>query len=148
MMIPALESLPECTEPAPGESPSIADLFLAASQELAASDARLYRSLDRHLKRTRELLDRENDQSVGLTLSSKDNCVISVMPSYDRQTRRSLQDLCRQHGIKGYSKMTKKAMIDCLIEKGINAPQVPLEALSKAELIDALRRIIQQQGNA
>lgn len=147
-MILALESLPECTEPASGESPSIADLFQAASHELAASDARLYRSLDRHLKRTRELLDRENDRPGSLKLSSKDNCVTSVMPSYERQTRRSLQDLCRRHGVKGYSKMKKKDMIQCLVEKGIDVPQVPLEALSKAELIDALRSILQQQGNA
>jgi arginine decarboxylase-like protein len=38
--------------------------------------------------------------------------------------------------------MTKKAMIESLISKGIDKPRIPLEALSKAELIAALRDVL------
>lgn len=127
-----------------GDSSSIADLFLAASRELARSDARLYRSLDRHLRRTRELLDREEEilnspsqQPPGL------NPAIDKEYSYERQTRRSLQELCRSHGILGYSRMSKKVMIERLKAKCVEAPRIPLEAFTKAELIQCLRNLTQ-----
>jgi hypothetical protein len=57
-------------------------------------------------------------------------------------------DLCREHGIPGYSRMTKKLMIERLIAKGVDAPRIPLEALSKAELIEALRDMIKHERHA
>ena len=39
-------------------------------------------------------------------------------------------------------------MIDHLIAKGVDAPRIPLEALSKAELIEALRDMINQERHA
>ena len=62
-----------------------------------------------------------------------------VMPSFERQTRRSLQELCKINGISGYSRMTKKMMTERLIQKGVKAPPVPLEALTKTELINAIK---------
>lgn len=53
------------SRPVVGSAGSIADLFLAASQELAKSDARIYRSVDRHLRRTRELLAQEEASECG-----------------------------------------------------------------------------------
>ena len=41
--------------------------------------------------------------------------------------------------------MSKKVMIEHLLAKGVEAPQIPLEALSKAELIAALRDVIQRE---
>ena len=66
MPVAVADPVPDRTATSPGDSASIADLFLAASRELASSDARLYRSLDQHLRRTRELLAREDDQSVSV----------------------------------------------------------------------------------
>ena len=141
-MRPVLDPVPERTDPCPPESGSIADLFLAASRELASSDARLYRSLDKHLKRPRELLSSETEylNTTQILNDSKPDLIGAF--SYERQTRGSLQDLCKVHGITGYSRMTKKAMIESLISKGIDKPRIPLEALSKAELIAALRDVL------
>lgn len=141
-MRPVLDPVPERTDPCPPESVSIADLFLAASRELASSDARLYRSLDKHFKRTRELLSSESEQlDTAQTLKDSSRDLVGAS-SYERQTRSSLQDLCKVHGITGYSRMTKKAMIECLISKGVDTPRIPFEALSKAELIAALRDVL------
>jgi hypothetical protein len=142
MMRPVLDPVPERTDPPTSDSGSIADLFLAASRELASSDARLYRSLDKHFKRTRELLSSESEQlDTAQTLKDSSRDLIGAS-SYERQTRSSLQDLCKVHGITGYSRMTKKAMIECLVSKGVDTPRIPFEALSKAELIAALRDVL------
>ena len=138
MLRPDLDLVPERTDASPSDSGSIADLFLAASRELASSDARLYRSLDRHLRRTKELLAQEDELS--------DSVLRQANPP--RQTRLSLRELCREHGIPGYSRMTKKLMIERLIAKGVDAPRIPLEALTKAELIEALRDMIKHERYA
>jgi hypothetical protein len=148
MMGPVLDLVPEYTDTSPGDSGSIADLFLAASRELASSDARLYRSLDRHLKRTRELLAPEDELSDSVLRETNSTRVLTGAPSYERQTRSSLQELCQEHGISGYSRMTKKLMIEHLIAKGVDAPRIPLEALSKAELIEALRDLMNHERHA
>jgi hypothetical protein len=148
MKTPVLDPVPERTDSSSGDSASIADLFLAANRELANSDARLYRSLDRHLRRTRELLAQEDELSGSILPQSNSTRLLTGEPSYKRQTRRSLQVLCRDHGITGYSRMTKKDMIDRLVAKGVDAPQIPLEALSKAELIEALRNMMNCERHA
>lgn len=123
------------------EQASLADLFLQASRSLAHSDARLYRSVDRHLSRTREILRRAETFSDGPGLESAASSPRRLLgaPSYERQTRRSLEALCREHGIRGYSRMSKATMIQRLQEARVAAPPVPMEALSKAELLSLLR---------
>lgn len=148
MMRPVLDLVPERTDATPSDSASIADLFLAASRELASSDARLYRSLDRHLKNTRELLAQEDELSDSVLRQTIHTRTLAGAHSYERQTRLSLRELCREHGIPGYSRMTKKLMIERLIAKGVDAPRIPLEALSKAELIEALRDVIKHERHA
>jgi hypothetical protein len=123
---------------------SLADLFLAANQELARSDARIYRSVDRHLKKVREILNSAEDfgsgsEAVPLLPQSDFS---GVEPSFYRQTRQSLQKICREHGVTGFHRMTKDQMIEELIGRDVPAPSVPLEALTKGELIQLLR----QQG--
>ena len=148
MLRAAADLVPDRTIASHGDSESIADLFLAASRELASSDARLYRSLGRHLSFTRELLAQEENPSVSALQHQNLPGALAGEHSYERQTRRSLQELCRVHGITGYSRMPKKAMIESLIAKGIQAPQIPIEALTKAELIDALRNLIKREQHA
>ena len=126
------------------ETTSIADLFLEASRELARSDARIYRSVDRHLARTREILNRaEADLDMPL-LAGLPQDMLLAKPSYERQTRKSLENLCRTNGIRGYSRMTKKVMITRLKEIGVPAPSVPLDALTKIELIALLEEAVQR----
>ena len=123
---------------------SLADLFLAANQELARSDARIYRSVDRHLKKVREILDSTEDSDSGgcgaALLPQSD--FSGIEPSFYRQTRQSLKKICREYGVTGYHRMNKDQMIEELIGRGVPAPSVPLEALTKSELIQLLR----QQG--
>lgn len=123
---------------------SLADLFLAANQELARSDARIYRSVDRHLKKVREILDSTEDSVSGgggaALLPQSD--FTEIEPSFYRQTRQSLQQICREHGVTGFHRMNKDQMIEELIGRGVPVPPVPLEALTKSELIQLLR----QQG--
>jgi hypothetical protein len=120
---------------------SLADLFLQASRELAKSDARLYRSLDRHLTRTREILREAGaaPDRVPFPPPSTPAALLLGAPSFERQNRRSLQMLCKQHGICGYSRMSKATMILRLKQAGVAKPPVPMEALSKGELLTLLR---------
>lgn len=127
-----------------GETTSIADLFLEASQELARSDARIYRSVDRHLAKTREILNRaEADLDIPLLADLPQHMLLGK-PSYERQTRKSLENLCRINGIRGYSRMTKRVMITRLKEGRVPAPSVPLDALTKIELIALLEEVAQR----
>ena len=123
---------------------SLADLFLQASRSLAHSDARLYRSVDRHLARTRELLQQADAINDGLPLETPGPApqVLLGAPSYARQTRKSLQALCRTHGVRGFSRMSKATMIQHLQAAGVAAPPVPMEVLSKAELLSLLRDLL------
>ena len=122
-----------------GETVSIADLLLKANRELAQSDARIYRSVDRHLMRTREILSNAQDKlDSNLLTEAPDNLLIGE-PSYDRQTRRSLENLCRVHAIRGYSRMTKEKMISRLSEEGVPPPPTPLDAFTKSELLSLLQ---------
>lgn len=120
------------------ESPSIADLFLAANTELARSDARLYRSVDQHLKRTREILNQDELHSTKRPILDDPLRDLTGPPSFERQTRQSLQNLCKHHGIRGFSSMTKEGMVEALKSKGASVPPIPLQALTKSELIAAI----------
>lgn len=126
------------------ETTSIADLFLEASRELAQSDARIYRSVGRHLARTREILNRaEADIEIPLLAQISQDTLLEK-PSYERQTRKSLESLCRTNGIRGYTRMTKENMIARLKDGGVPAPPVPLDALTKIELIALLEEAVQR----
>jgi hypothetical protein len=147
-----LESFPESTGTSGDEKLSLADLFTAASRELAQSDARIFRSVDSHLKKTREIL-RDLDAEIFeagncKALPNRSSALHSMPPSFERQTRKSLETLCRSYGIVGYSRMGKDEMIRRLRMKGIATPPVPLEALSKAELISLLRKTNMDSENA
>ena len=52
------------TVPTEQESPSLADLFLLASRESAASDVRLYRSADRTFSRIKAILSQAEREGI------------------------------------------------------------------------------------
>ena len=140
MTIEMNSSVIEREFPLSGAKDSISDIFLAANRELAQSDARLYRSVDRHLRKVREIFD-SVDEPTGADPDPllPQPTSIGVEPSFQRQTRRSLQDLCRNYGVIGFRRMTKQEMISHLVSKGVPTPSVPLEALTKRELIQLLK---------
>ena len=147
-----LEALVKPANDAPNgaseEQVSLADLFLQASRELAHSDARLYRSVDRHLTRTREILRQAEADPDGVPRHppSPPAALLLGAPSFERQTRRSLEMLCKQHDIRGYSRMSKATMILRLQEAGVEEPPVPMEALSKGELLALLCDVLGSGG--
>ena len=147
------EGLGDLQLPSAEENGSIADLFLAASQELAKSDARLYRSVDRHLRRTREILEREEGSSqknvASHVTSGLTGCpaLLQGAPSFERQPRKSLELLCKKHEIRGFSRMSKIEMINHLKSKGIDAPPTPLAAFTKAELLALIEDLATKRGN-
>ena len=147
-MEPTVDLMSDSADHLRDDSASIADLFRVASHELAKSDARLYRSLDKHLKITRELLSQDESPTQRLSLKEALGSTLLTGNSFEKQTRSSLQQLCRDNGIKGFSRMSKSAMIERLVAIGIAAPQIPLEALSKAELIEALRQMMMHESHA
>lgn len=126
-----------------GEPPdSLASLFLHASRQMALTDARIFRSIDQHLKATRDVLSRaaaEAPEAAPLGhLPARHECP----PSYERQTRQSLEALCRAHAVRGFSRMNKPQMIAALKALGVPPPPVPLQALSKSELIALIEDIL------
>ena len=127
---------------------SIADLFLQANRELAKSDARIYRAVDRHLVATRELLKQEELRQDGTLALNEPYLGFALAYGYGKQTRRSLEDLCRQHSIRGFSRMSKEQMISHLQEKGIPEPPIPLDAYTKSELIGFLHDILEGHSHA
>jgi hypothetical protein len=136
LVLPADEGLEERV--------SLADLFLQTSRSLAHSDARLYRSVDRHLSRTREILRQAEAEIGGVPLENAPSSprLLFGAPSFERQNRKSLEMLCRKHGVRGYSRMSKATMIQRLQQAGVAAPPVPIEALSKSELLTLLRDLL------
>lgn len=127
------------------ETPLIADLFLQVSRELAQSDARTYRTVGRHFARTREILRQaEDSKELSLLPETTVNDLFVGEPSYERQTRKSLENLCRLNGVRGYSRMSKKAMISVLKDKGVPDPPTPLAAFAKNELIDLLEEAMRR----
>jgi hypothetical protein len=137
-MEPFLNPVTDRKEQSQSESPSIADLFLAANTELARSDARLYRSVDQHLKRARAILNQEDSPSTERPILDDPLRDLTGPPSFERQTRQSLQNLCKLHAIRGFSRMTKEGMVEALKSKGVSVPPIPLQALTKSELIAAI----------
>ena len=138
VMKPFLNQVTQHKEQLQSVSPSIADMFLAASTELARSDARLYRSVDKHLKRTRAILNEEDSHSTERPILDDPLRDLTGPPSFERQTRQSLQNLCKHHDIRGFSRMTKAGMVEALKSKGVSVPPIPLQALTKSELIAAI----------
>lgn len=137
------ETLIEHTDDSLEGNISIADLFLMASRELALSDSRIYHSVDKHLQCTRRILSNA-EAHLDLRLLGDSNIdLLQGPPSYDRQTRKSLESLCRKYQVRGYSRMTKVQMITHLKEMGVPDPPTPLDALSKSELLTLLKEIIQ-----
>ena len=146
------EDANDLNQPAMESGGSIANLFRAASQELAQSDARIYRSIDRHLRRTREILAEEEESwewRKQATRAPKEFFsaprLLRGAPSYERQPRKMLERLCREHEIRGYSRMSKAVMISQLKAKGVEPPPLPLEAFTKAELLELIEQLTTRQ---
>ena len=120
---------------------SIADLLEQTNKALAGTDARVYRRVAAHLQRTSAAL-----QTLEEPPSASPAAMRALMGagSFQKQTVASLRRLCKEHGLKGTSKLGKTALAKLLEDRGVPAPPSPLESYSKKELIAMVRQL--QEG--
>lgn len=119
--------------------PSIADLLEQTNRELAGTDARVYRRVADHLQRTSAGLQALEDGQPGVT---QPPASLLGQGSFQKQSVARLKQLCREHGIKGASRLPKAALASVLEDHGITPPPPPLESFSKKELIALVRRLL------
>ena len=126
-------------------SPSIADLLEATSRELAGTDARVYRRVDTHLKRTAQAIE-----ELSSTAREAGGSALALLGrgSFQQQSVATLKGLCKQHGIKGFSKYMKADLAQVLEQHGVEPPPRPLESFSKKELIELVRELLAAQQGA
>lgn len=119
--------------------PSIADLLEQSHRELAGTDARVYRRVADHLQRSSAALHDLQDPQPGGTQARK---VLLRKGSFLQQSAASLKRLCKEHGIKGYSKLQKASLAELLERHGVTPPPPPLESFTKKELIALVRQLL------
>ena len=119
--------------------PSIADLLEQSHRELAGTDARVYRRVADHLQRSSAALHDLQDPQPGGTQARK---VLLGKGSFLQQSAASLKRLCKEHGIKGYSKFQKASLAELLERHGVTPPPPPLESFTKKELIALVRQLL------
>ena len=119
--------------------PSIADLLEQSHRELAGTDARVYRRVADHLQRSSAALHDLQDPQPGGTQARK---VLLGKGSFLQQSAASLKRLCKEHGIKGYSKLQKASLAELLERHCVTPPPPPLESFTKKELIALVRQLL------
>jgi hypothetical protein len=120
-------------------SPSIADLLEQTNRELAGTDARVYRRVGEHLQRTGAALQGLQDAEKTHSPASK---ALLGQGSFLKQSVASLKRLCKENGIKGYSRLQKNALAKILESHGVTPPPPPLESFSKKELVALVRQLL------
>jgi hypothetical protein len=119
--------------------PSIADLLEQTNRELAGTDARVYRRVADHLQRSAASLQALRDPEPG---GPQPPQALLGKGSFLKQSVASLRRLCREHGIKGTSKLQKAALAKVLEDHGVTPPPPPLESFTKKELIALVRQLL------
>jgi hypothetical protein len=125
--------------------PSIADLLEQTNRELAGTDARVYRRVADHLRRSSAALDDLQDPQPG---PRRDPKALLGKGSFLQQPVTSLRRLCKEHGIKGYTRLTKAALANLLERHGVSPPPPPLEGFTKKELIALLRQLLAESRDS
>ena len=113
----------------------IADSLRANLREVAKSDARSLKEMDAEL--------RSATQSSGTPQLKQSKKVKALLGqgSWD-QTNKTLQDLCRKNGIKGFSTLNKAGLVALLKKNGVTPPPKPIEKLLKRELISIIKELL------
>ena len=120
-------------------SPSIADLLEQTNRELAGTDARVYRRVGEHLQRTGAAL--QSLQDAEKTESAATNALLG-QGSFLKQSVASLKRLCKENGIKGYTRLQKSALAEILELHGVTPPPPPLESFTKKQLVALVRQLL------
>jgi len=118
----------------------IAEALRANLQAVAQSDARALRELDQELKAATAAIAAPAPAALSGRTDVK---ALLGQGSFEQQTVKTLKQLCRQHQIRGFSKLKKPELCKVLTEQGITPPPRPLERFSKKELIALVRQLIE-----
>ena len=113
----------------------IAEALQANLRTLAQSDARTLRALDEELQQARESISPPELPGRGQLKA------LLGKGSFQQQTLASLRALCREHGIKGYSKLKKAELASLLELKGVEPPPPPVESFTKSQLVALVKQL-------
>ena len=114
----------------------IAEALRANLQKVAQSDARSLRALEEGLENIRAA-----DTGSEKLLPESVKALIGP-GTFDKQTNKTLQSLCKENGVKGFSKLKKAGLITALKKKGVEPPTRPINSLSKKELVDLVNLLM------
>ena len=117
----------------------IAEALRANLKAVAASDARSLRELDQELRNATE----PATAAPQLT-GRKRMAALLGKGSFQQQTVATLKRLCKEHAIKGYSKLRKAELAKELERHGVVPPPRPLENFKKTELIALVRKLLDE----
>jgi hypothetical protein len=114
----------------------IAEALRANLRTIAQSDARTLRALDQELKQA-------SAATTSTALPGTDSVrALLGKGSFEQQTLATLRGLCRQHGIKGFSKLKKADLARALELHGVEPPPRPVESFSKTELVALVKQLM------
>ena len=115
----------------------IAEALRANLQAIAQSDARSLRKLDQELRAATA------PAASAPQLTGRERMAALLgKGSFQQQTVATLKRLCRENGIKGYSKLRKAELARELERHGVVPPPRPLENFKKAELIALVKQLL------
>ena len=118
----------------------IAEALRANLQAVAQSDARALRELDQELKAATAAIGAPAPAALN---GRKDVKALLGQGSFEQQTVKTLKQLCKEHKIRGFSKLKKPELCKTLTEQGITPPPRPLERFSKKELIALVLQLLE-----
>ena len=117
----------------------IAEALRANLKAVAESDARALRDIDMELKNATTQLETTQPSSLPGQLEIK---ALLGKGSFSQQTVITLRRLCKEHGLKGVSKLRKAQLALRLEEAGVVPPTPPLESFTKKELVAMLKTVL------
>ena len=90
-------------------------------------------------------IDTQNEKDIiafidGMDPSRKERAAF-LEGSFDGQSSRQLKQYCKDHGLKGYSKLSKQGLIALLEKAGVQAPPRPLEGLNRPQLVGLVEKL-------
>lgn len=117
----------------------LAEALRANLKSVAASDARALREMDQELKAATSGVVPAEAQLTG-QVNAK---ALLGKGSFKQQTVTTLRRICKENGIKGFSKKKKAELCQTLEVQGIQAPPPPLESFTKKELVAMLKTLLE-----
>ena len=118
----------------------ITEALRANLQAVAQSDARALRELDQELKAATASIAAPAPAPLSGRTDVK---ALLGQGSFEQQTVKTLKQLCKEHQIRGFSKLKKTELCKVLTEQGITPPPRPLESFRKEELIALVRQLLE-----